>query len=220
MAVIAFVNQKGGCAKSTTAVHFAYWLTYVAQQTTQKIVLVDADAQGSSSLWLESLADKIPYEIAQTAEVLKATVPELTQRYKHIVVDGPAGLSEATQAIIAQADLAIVPCQPTGVDLRSAADAVRLIQQVQSVRNGAPKAAIFLSRAVKGTRLKEETIAQLEQIGVPILSTVIHQRQAIADTFGQEATIWELLGKAATEAAEEMEQLFQEILATAEAARL
>jgi chromosome partitioning protein len=41
---------------------------------------------------------------------------------------------------------------------------------------------------------------------------VIHQRQAIADTFGQAATVWELLGKAAVEAAEEFDQLFREIM--------
>ena len=212
MAVIAFVNQKGGCAKSTTAVHFAYWLTYKAQSVAQKVALVDADAQGSSSLWLDSLQDKIPYEIAQTSKAIKKLFPALTDRYTHIIVDGPAGLSETTQAIIAQADLVVIPCQPSGVDLRSAADALRLIHQAQEIRKGAPDAIVFLSRAVKGTRLKDEAIAQLAQLDVPVLDTAIHQRQAIADTFGQEATVWDLLGKAAAEAAEEMEELFKEIL--------
>ena len=212
MTVIAFVNQKGGCAKSTTAVHFAYWLTYKAQPTVQKVALIDADAQGSSSLWLDSLQDKIPYEIAQTPEALAKIIPELADRYSHVVVDGPAGLSEATQAIIFQADLAVIPCQPTGVDLRSAADAIQLINNAQAMREGAPDAIVFLSRAVKGTRLKDEAVVQLAQLGVPVLTTAIHQRQAIADTFGQEATVWDLLGKAAAEAAEEMEELFKEIL--------
>lgn len=213
MAVIAFVNQKGGCAKSTTAVHFAYWLIHQRLIHPQKVVLVDADAQGSSSLWIESLEDPILYEVAQTSELLLEKLPALNQQCEQVIVDGPAGLSDATKSIIACADLAIIPCQPTGVDLRSAHDAVRLIQQAQIARRDAPKAAIFLSRAVKGTRLKDEAIAQLSKMGVPILNTVIHQRQAIADTFGQEATVWDLLGKAAVEAAEELDQLFQEILA-------
>lgn len=208
MSVIAFVNQKGGCAKSTTAVHFAYWLARQQQQ----VLLVDADAQGSSSLWIESLEDKLPYELAQSSGLLLERIPLLANQYDYVVVDGPAGLSDVTKAIVFQTDLAIVPCQPTGVDLRSAADVVQLIQQIQVTRNGPPQAAVFLSRAVKGTRLKDEAIAQLEKMQVPILRTAVHQRQAIADTFGQEATIWELLGKAAAEAAEELEQLFDEIL--------
>ena len=127
-------------------------------------------------------------------------------------MDGPAGLSESTRAILFRADLAIVPCQPSGVDIRSAADAVKLIRQAQSVRNGPPDAAIFLSRAVKGTKLKEEAIAVLEKSGVDILQTVVHQRQVIADTFGQSATVWQMSGRAATEAKREYEKLFNEIM--------
>lgn len=209
MSVIAFVNQKGGCAKSTTAVHLAYWLFHKQRN----VLLVDADAQRSSSIWLESIEDPIPCEVAQASEDLLERIPKLAEQYDALIVDGPAGLSEATKSIVLRADLAIIPCQPTGVDLRSAADAIRLIRQAQSVRGGPPQAAVFLSRAVKGTRLKDEAIGHLESLGVPILQTVIHQRQAVADTFGQTATVWELLGKAASEAAEEFEQLFQEIVA-------
>lgn len=208
MSVIAFVNQKGGCAKSTTAVHFAFWLALKRN----KVLLVDADAQRSSSIWLESLEVEIPCEVLQTSEVLLERIPALTNQYDYVVVDGPAGLSEATKAILFRTDLAIIPCQPTGVDLRSASDAIRLIRQAQDQRKGAPKAAIFLSRAVKGTRLKDEAMMLLTNIGVPVLNTVIHQRQAIADTFGQAATVWELLGKGAVEAAEEFDKLFHEVM--------
>jgi chromosome partitioning protein len=212
MSVIALVNQKGGCAKSTTAVHLAYWLFHKQRN----VLLVDADAQRSSSIWLESLEDPIACEVIQSPEELLERLPKLAEQYDDLVVDGPAGLSDATQAIVLRADLAIIPCQPSGVDLRSAADAIRLIRQAQASRNGAPEAAVFLSRAVKGTRLKDEAIGHLDNLGVPILKTVIHQRQAVADTFGQAATVWELLGKASVEAAEEFEQLFQEILALLE----
>lgn len=208
MSVIAFVNQKGGCAKSTTAVHFAWWLI----RRRNKVLLVDADAQRSSSIWLEMLEDKIPCEVVQTSDALLARIPELASEYEYVVVDGPAGLSDATKAILFKTDLAIIPCQPSGVDLRSASDAIRLIRQAQTERDGSPKAAVFLSRAVKGTRLKDEAITLLNNIGVPVLDTVIHQRQAIADTFGQAATVWELLGKASVEAAEEFDQLFREIM--------
>lgn len=208
MSVIALVNQKGGCAKSTTAVHLAYWLLHKQRN----VLLVDADAQRSSSIWLESLEEPLPCEVAQTPDALLEQIPTLTKQYDDLIVDGPAGLSEATKAIVLCADLAVIPCQPTGVDLRSAADAIRLIRQAQAARDGAPEAAVFLSRAVKGTRLKDEAMGHLNNLGVPILKTVIHQRQAIADTFGQAATVWELLGKASVEAAEEFEQLFQEIM--------
>ena len=41
---------------------------------------------------------------------------------------------------------------------------MRLIKQAQSVRGGSPSAAVFISRAVKGTKLKDEAIALLSKI--------------------------------------------------------
>jgi len=208
MPVISFVNQKGGCAKSTTSVHFAYWLT----QKKKNVLLVDADAQGSSSIWLKSMEVPIVVEVMQSPDDLLEQIPELASKCDALVVDGAAGLSETTRAILFRTDLAIVPCQPTGVDLRSASDAVRLIRQAQSVRGGAPKAGVFLSRAVKGTKLLDEAIALLGKTGVPVLKSVIYQRQIVADTFGQSATVWDLGGKPALEASKEFEALFKEIM--------
>ncbi|MEG5055186.1 MULTISPECIES: hypothetical protein [unclassified Microcoleus] len=44
------------------------------------------------------------------------------------------------------------------IDVQSAADAVRLIKQAMEVRQGPPQAVMFLSRAVKGTKLKTEAM--------------------------------------------------------------
>ena len=208
MTIISFVNQKGGCSKSTTCVHFAYWLT----QKKKKVIVVDADSQRSSSQWLTSLENPIASQVIQSADDLLEQIPVLAKDVDYLLVDGSAGISETTRAILLRSDLAIVPCQPTGVDLMSAADAVKLIRQAQSVRGGLPKAAMFLSRGVKGTKLLDEAVQVLQQTGLPVLETVIFQRQAIADCFGQACTIWELPGKAATESAKEYEALFKEVM--------
>jgi chromosome partitioning protein len=211
MTIIALINQKGGCGKSTTAVHFAYWL---ATKQKKKVLLVDADAQQSSSAWLSGMEQKVSYKVVQTPDELLDQIPDLARDYELIIVDGPASLAESTRAILFRADLAIVPVQPTGVDLRSASDAVRLIKQAQSVRGGQPAAAVFLSRAVKGTKLKQEAIELLSKTPeVTMLKTVVHQKQAIADTSGQSATVWDLSSPPAKESAREYERLFKEILA-------
>jgi chromosome partitioning protein len=152
MPVIALINQKGECAKSTTCVHLAAWLT----KQGAKISIVNADAQKSSSIWLNSFDASFKTHVIQSTDDLLDRIPDLAQECDYLLVDGAAGLSESSRAILFRVDLAIVPCQPTGVDLHSASEAVRLIFQAQSVRSGAPKAVIFLSRAVKGTKLLTE----------------------------------------------------------------
>ena len=211
MTIYAVANQKGGSGKSTLSVHLAYWLM-VKQHS--KVILVDGDAQRSSSQWLAGMEDvQIPYEVLQSPDDLLEKIPELYEQYEIIVVDGPASLSESTRAILFRADIALIPVQPSGVDLRSAFDAIRLVKQAQSVRGGKPKAALFLSRAVKGTKLKQEAIEVLAQLpDAQLLKSVIHQKQAIADTSGQSAVVWQLQSKGAVDAGIEYERLFREVM--------
>ena len=211
MTVISLVNQKGGVSKSTTSVHLAYWLI---TKKKQKTLLIDADSQRSSSLWVEGMESvEIPVKVIGSPDDLLEQIPDLAADYDYVIVDGPASLSEATRAILFRSDLAFIPVQPTGVDLRSASDAMRLVKQAQSVRRGLPKAVMFLSRAVKGTKLKDEAIALLSKNpGAILLDTVIHQKQAIADTSGQSATVWDISGRPASESASEYEKLFKEML--------
>jgi chromosome partitioning protein len=124
MSVITFVNQKGGCGKSTSAVHFAYFL----KRSGKNVLLVDADAQRSSSFWLESMDDPIRSAVVQSPDELLEQIPELKAECDYLVVDGPAGLAEPTRAILFRADLAVIPCKPTGLDSHSAFEAVRLIR--------------------------------------------------------------------------------------------
>ena len=208
--IVAFVNQKGGCAKSTTAVHYAHWLVQQGKQ----VLIVDADAQRSSSQWCSRMEPTIETQVLQSPDDLLDQLTELAANVDYLVVDGPAGLSEATRAILMRADLAVVPVQPSGIDIQSAADAVRLIKQAQSVRKGPPQAVMFLSRAVKGTKLKTEAMELLGKLTptIKVLKSVIHQKQVIADSSGQAATVWNLGGQPASYSGKEYSRLFKEIM--------
>lgn len=209
MPVIGVINQKGGSGKSTISVHLARWL----QIQGGEVLLVDSDGQGTSSQWINSLAEKIAVETIQDPDQLLDTLPKLSEQHQWIVVDGPATLSESTRATVLWCDLAVIPVQPTGVDLASASDTVRLVRQAQKIRRGEPKAVMFINRAVKGTRLKSEAISVLSEIpDVEVLESIVHQRQIIADAFGQDATVFDLTGTSAGIARREYEELFTEII--------
>ncbi len=209
--VISKVNQKGGVSKSTTSVNLCYWLI---KKKKKKTLLIDADTQGSSSGWVKKMEDiEIPCKVIQSPDDLLEQIPELAVDYDFVVIDSPANLSETNRAILFCSDLAVIPVQPTKLDLDSTKDVIRLIKQAQFVRGGLPTAVSFVSRAVKGTRLKKEAIAYLSKNpSVTLLKTVIHQKQVVADSPGQSATVWDLSGKEARESADEYENLFKEIL--------
>jgi chromosome partitioning protein len=209
--LIAVLNQKGGVGKSTTAVHLARWL----QRQGKTVHLADLDPQQSSSFWLQA-ADlfTIPFSVVPAdADAVLEQLPGLAKGCDVLVIDGPAGLSDATRAVMLLADLVLSPVQPSGADLRSAVDVLRLISQARRIRGGLPDAAVFLNRTTKGTRLlaeAREVIAQLD--GFRPLAASITQRQTIADCFSQATTVFEAGTGPALEAADEYGRLFAELL--------
>jgi chromosome partitioning protein len=122
MTIIGLINQKGGVSKSTTSIHLAYWLSVKKKK---KVLLIDADSQKSSSQWIDGMDQQIPVSILQSPDEILEQLPDLSSNYEYVIVDGPASLSEATRAILFRCDVAVIPTQPTGVDLRSASDAMR-----------------------------------------------------------------------------------------------
>jgi chromosome partitioning protein len=209
--LIAVLNQKGGVGKSTTAVHLARWL----QLQGRAVHLADLDPQQTSSVWLAA-ADgfSIPCSaIPPDSDSVLEQLPPLLEGGRVVVVDGPAGLSEATRAVMLLADVVLTPVQPAGADLRSAVEVLRLVAQARRIRGGLPDAAVFLNRATKGTRLLSEAREVLGGLeGFRALGQAITQRQALSDCFAQGGTVFEPGTGPPLEAAGEYGRLFAELL--------
>lgn len=207
MTVFGIVNQKGGTGKTTTAVHLAVWLT----RQEKSVLLIDADAQRSSSQWVEQLKGvSIPHKAILDPELLFETIDEITSQYDAVVADGPGSLSEVTKAILAGSDIALVPCQPSGLDVSSSLEILRIIRNVQKVRKGPPSVGIFLNRVIKNTIQQRQAVELLKEQSYPLLDTVIYQRQCLSDP---PATAFDLKDSSAKATARDYNRLFQEVIA-------
>ena len=96
MSVIAFCAQKGGVGKTTVSVHFAIWL-YRKKKSGS---FLDADPQGSSSLWLSTMELPIPTVKLSNADDLIERIPELAEQFDYLVIDGAPSTTESTRAIL------------------------------------------------------------------------------------------------------------------------
>ena len=203
--LIVLANSKGGVGKSTLAVHLAVALHERGRQVT----LVDADVQSSSSQWMAECDAAIPVRRFCTPDEVLEGIKPLQGEFEFVVADGPAGLSEVTRALLLVADLALLPCGPSALDLRSVREAVRVVRQAQSIRGGPPRAALVPNKLQVNYRLSRELLDGLAVFDLPVLDG-LRLRQAYPDAAGQGTVVWRLPD--AGPAAAEMHHLLDQIL--------
>lgn len=203
---VALANSKGGVGKSTVSVHLAAW----THERGLRTGLVDADVQGASSLWLHEAVPEIPVFRLQTPDDILDQVPRLAVQFDVLVLDGPAGLSEVTRAVLLLANLALLPCGPSALDLRAAREAIRVVRQAQQIRGGPPQAVLVPNKLQVQYRLSQEMLAAAGSLGVPVMSG-LRLRQAFADAAGQGTLVWRM-DRRGEAAAAELDLLFKEVM--------
>ncbi len=203
--IYGLTNSKGGVGKTTIAVHLAAWL---AQQK-RRVAFIDADPQQSASTWIKELGLPIElYQLAKPEEIFQR-VTKLATVAHDIVMDGPAGLSTTTRAIMLKADRVFLPCGPSILDLRALTKAVALLKEAQKARKGKLTGALIPNRLQKRGRLSRDVVKAAERTGLPVL-TGITLRQSFADAAGQASVVWKM-GILSRAAAFEMESLLEEM---------
>jgi chromosome partitioning protein len=212
--IIVITNSKGGVGKSTLSVHLAAWLS----QQGYRVTLADCDSQQSSSEWIREAVPQVATVVLDNPDSILNELPVLDQEADFVVADGPGSQSETSRALLLRADLAIVPCKASMLEVRALAKATEKLRQAQDIRAGKPPAVIVLSMVGKNYRLTQDMKAAAAALDLPIASTPLILRQAYADAPGQGSVVWKL-GSRAAEAAKEIDQLFREILPDACVAR-
>ena len=178
MAVIAVVALKGGVGKTTTAVY----LSLVLAAGGARVVLADADRQASALRWADEAGG-----LGESVLTVGATTPETLRGLRdlaagaEVIIDTPPGDLRLVRAALARADVALIPVRPTMLDLD------RLGETLDEVRNAAVPGVILLTQVRSRTRSLAGARSALDELGLPLLDTVIPAREAIAASFGDAA---------------------------------
>ena len=193
MRTIALVNQKGGCGKTTLALHLAaaFWLSG------ENTLLVDLDPQASATEWHDARENPMPHvESVQPARLGKVLAHAREIGTGALIIDTAPHNEAAALDAARAADLVIVPCQPSIMDLRAmrkTADLLRLVKvPAVAVLNGVPSF---------GTVADEAAEMISEALGLPVCPVRIGDRVAYSRCLisGQVAQEVEPKGKAAGE---------------------
>lgn len=190
MKIISVINEKGGSGKSTVATNLATAL----HRAGQRVVLVDADPQGTARDWRDASpkdANLPPVVGIDRANMLQSSLKTLAGN-DILVVDAPAKANEMANAIIGAAHIALVVIQPSGADLWASAATVKMIHAKRSL-GGAIDAAFLVNRASQFTKLSRLVAAgDWNEYELDQLDTTIGNRVAFAQALTDGLSVYDL----------------------------
>ena len=187
MSVIAVAGRKGGIGKSTIAGNL------VGQFVTQgrTVIALDADPQHSLAEWAAQGEGLLSQCVRKVESDLRAAVKAASHDADVIVIDTPPGMPEVTFEAALAADVMLLPCGPSPLDIMALKPALTLALKARAQRRSKkPRIRFVPSRVLMNTNLGRNLSDALEKLGKKVLPG-IGQRIVLAEAVEYGLTIVE-----------------------------
>jgi chromosome partitioning protein len=175
--IVAFAGQKGGVGKSTTAV----CLAVAALERGSRVLLVDADPQGTVRTWGEVAAERkrpAPTVIAMGASMHKqGQLMALAAGYDMTFIDCPPRHGEVQRSALMVADVVVLPCGASAADAWALATSLEVVREARAMRDEL-LACVLITRKQGRTAIGTAARKVLESTGLPVLTTELGSRIA------------------------------------------
>ncbi|MFL6790174.1 MAG: AAA family ATPase [Bradyrhizobium sp.] len=196
MNVIVFASRKGGSGKSTLAAHLAAHVT----KSTKPCLLIDADPQGSLTLWHKLRGTNEPPIKTAVNSVSGIVAAAKRDGIEWVFIDTPPNVSAVVDDAIKNATMVIIPARPGVFDVNAVQETIQTCRSARKpyavVINGAPAQR-------DGVESRIVTIAReaLTKFRAPVWSGQITNRADLLMALGQGEGVREYYaeGRAAAE---------------------
>lgn len=179
MNVLVFASRKGGTGKSTLTAH----LSAQAAKPSRPIVLIDADPQGSLSLWHGIRGGGQPALRRATRGIEDAVRTARREGYEWAFVDTPPNRSAAVADAIRLATLVVIPARPSVFDIAAVMDTIALCRELRK-----PYAVVINAAPAKRDDAEAAIVADaragLAGLKVPVWSGQVTQRSDLCLALG------------------------------------
>lgn len=212
MAIWTIAHSKGGVGKSTVATNLAIAATLAGQ----KALLVDSDPQGSSMDWRSLRSERGFDDIAAISlctPTIHKDLPGIAAGYDITICDTGGRDSKVYRSAVLAADLVVIPCLASQIDLFAASDVVEVVQYAKTFKEGI-KAVFVLNQLVAGAKLSEDIKEALADYvdDVALCESSLYARTAYRTAYAAGGGVQELKGREKdAKAAAEVAALYAEL---------
>jgi chromosome partitioning protein len=138
MNVLVFASRKGGSGKSTLAAHLAAQV----HKPSKPCLLIDADPQGSLTLWHKLRGTNEPPLKVANRSVSDMVAQAKRDGFEWVFIDTPPTVSAVVEDAIKNATLVVIPARPGVFDVNAVQDTIQTCRSARKpyavVLNGAP----------------------------------------------------------------------------------
>jgi chromosome partitioning protein len=204
MAIIAVAGRKGGIGKSTIAGNLAGEFASKGRS----VAVLDADPQHSLVEWAkqgEGLLARSVTAVTLDGEQLRTLARKAEKEVDIVLIDTPPGMPEIVYESAMAADLMLLPCGPSPLDLFALKEALSLALKARSARRSKkPRIRFVPSKVSMNTNLGRGLASSLKDMGRKVLPP-IGQRVVVAECVSAGMTVAEFAPS--SQASEEFHEL-------------
>ncbi len=169
---VILLNPKGGSGKTTIATNLACYFASEHGPT----MLVDYDAQGSSTRWLNVRPSLLPeiYGVAafeNPAGITRSFHLRAPVGTRRVVIDTPAGVrANEFRQLVRPNDCIIIPVLASHIDIDAAANFIERLRRLPSIRDGHTRVAVVANRVRARTLILRELEDFLRRVSFPFIA--------------------------------------------------
>lgn len=190
--IVTIGGIKGGCGKSLITTN----LTVMRALKGNKVLLVDADEQGTAGDWTDhrtGLGVDTPWTtIRLKANAVRTEVRKMAKNYDDILIDCGGRDTASLRAALTVSDIFLVPFQPKSFDIWTTDKVSELVEEARSLNENLVAYAVINCAGSRGSDNEEAQKILARADGLKLLPITVGLRKGFSNATAEGLGIIEM----------------------------